>query len=110
MDDLAEMDISDPVPTFSHLVSRIASLYPNLAYLHSTEPRVGTYSTVDGFQTLAPDVGSGNDFIRQLWGERPFLIDGGFKSDTALLNAEKHPWDVVAFGRMFLANVSSFYP
>ncbi|EIM80039.1 FMN-linked oxidoreductase [Stereum hirsutum FP-91666 SS1] len=100
-----QMDIPDPVPTFSHLVSRIGSLHPNLAYIHSTEPRVdGTYGVVDDFQTLAPDVGSGNNFIRELWGERPFLVDGGFKADTALLDAEKHPWDVVAFGRMFLAN------
>lgn len=98
------MAIPDPVPTYTYLVTEIRSRWPNLAWLHSTEPRID--GTTDMFQSLTPDIGSGNDFIRELWGERPFVIDGGFKADTALLSAEKYPWDIIAFGRMFIANVS----
>lgn len=98
------MAIPDPVPTYVHLVSQIRSLYPDLAYLHSTEPRVDGSS--DLFQSPTSDVGSGNNFIRELWGQRPFVNDGGYLADTALLSAEKYPTDIVAFGRMFIANVS----
>lgn len=97
----------DPIPTYTHLITQILSLYPDLAYLHSTEPRIDGIS--DTFQALTPEVGSGNDFMREAWGERPFVIDGGFKADTALLDAENYPWDVVALGRMFIANVSATF-
>lgn len=97
------MTIPDPIPTYTYLVSRVRSLFPDLAYLHSTEPRIDGMS--DEFQPVTPDCGSGNDFIREVWGPRPFLIDGGFTPPTALLCADKYPWDVVAFGRLFLANV-----
>lgn len=95
----------DPVPTYTHLISEIRTLYPNLAYLHSTEPY--TVSPTGISSSLPHDIG--NDFIRELWGPRPFVIDGGFKQDTALSNAEKHAWDVVAFGRFFIANVSDCF-
>lgn len=99
-----DMAVPDPIPTYTHLISRILSKYPDLAYLHSTEPRHD--GTADIFQSLTPDVGSGNNFIRELWGARPFVNDGGYQADTALLCAEKYPWDIIAFGRMFIANVS----
>jgi NADPH2 dehydrogenase len=47
-----------------------------------------------------------NDFARKIWGNRPFFIAGGFKLDTALEIAEKHENEAVAFGRLFIANVS----
>lgn len=96
------MAVPDPIPTYTHLISRILSKYPDLAYLHSTEPRHD--GTADIFQSLTPDVGSGNNFIRELWGARPFVNDGGYQADTALLCAERYPWDIIAFGRMFIAN------
>lgn len=34
------MRMKDPIPTFQYLVSEIAKRYPDLAYLHVTEPRV----------------------------------------------------------------------
>lgn len=37
---LLDMRMKDPMPTFRYLVSEIARRYPNLAYLHVTEPRV----------------------------------------------------------------------
>lgn len=33
------MRMDNPVPTFSHAVSRLAEQYSNLAYLHVVEPR-----------------------------------------------------------------------
>ena len=33
------MRMADPKPTFSYLVSQLAKLHPNLAYIHVVEPR-----------------------------------------------------------------------
>lgn len=103
------MAIPDPVPTYTHLVSQIRTLYPNLAYLHSTEPHATNLDPTDISLSVSSDIGSSNNFIRELWGPRPFVIDGGFKPDTALSYTEKYPWDVVAFGRIFIANVSHYF-
>ena len=32
--------MKDPIPTYSYLVKEIATRFPNLAYIHVTEPRV----------------------------------------------------------------------
>lgn len=34
------MGMEDPIPQYTHLVSTIANRYPDMAYLHVTEPRV----------------------------------------------------------------------
>lgn len=34
------MRMPDPLPTFTYLVSRLASDHPNLAFLHVVEPEV----------------------------------------------------------------------
>ena len=35
-----EIKIDDPIPLYTYLVHQIRELYPDLAYLHVTEPRV----------------------------------------------------------------------
>ena len=34
------MGMSDPIPTFTYLISEIKTRHPNLAYMHVIEPRV----------------------------------------------------------------------
>ena len=45
-----------------------------------------------------------NDFIREIWAPRPLISAGGHTRESALAFAERG--DLVAFGRMFISNVS----
>lgn len=36
----ADMRMADPIPTFTYLITRIAELYPNFAFIHVVEPRI----------------------------------------------------------------------
>lgn len=96
--------MEDPKPTFSHLVSQIRALHPNIAYIHAVEPRE------DGVPIADIPAGVSNDFIRAIWqsggGERDrrFISAGGYTRDLGLEFAD-NKGDLVAYGRAFIANV-----
>ncbi|KAI0071354.1 putative NADPH2 dehydrogenase chain OYE2 [Panus rudis PR-1116 ss-1] len=83
-----EMRMKDPKPTFSYLVSQIATRHPSLAYIHVVEDEVDR---------------NANDFLREIWQRRPFISANGYTRDTAIEVVEKKG-DIVAFARAFLAN------
>ncbi len=93
--------MEDPKPTFAYLVSQIKEKYPNFAYIHLVEPRVNGSSTRESW----PAEWS-NDFIRDIWAPRPLISAGGYSRDLAMEVADKKG-DLVAFGRVFIANVSA---
>ena len=39
--------MTDPKPTFTHLVTELAARHPSLAYLHLVEPRVSGFEDVE---------------------------------------------------------------
>ncbi|KAJ3486693.1 hypothetical protein NLI96_g4051 [Meripilus lineatus] len=92
-----DMRMKDPMPTFRYLVSEIARRYPNLAYLHVTEPRV------TGDHDREAGEGEQNDFIREIWGSRAFVSAGGYNRELAVDTAER-TGNLIAFGRHYLAN------
>jgi NADPH2 dehydrogenase len=94
------MGMKDPRPTFSHLVSEAAKMYPDLAYLHVVEPRISGGADQD------PSEGDSNDFLRDIWGPRPFISSGGYTRQSAIGTADSMG-NLVAFGRLFIANVSA---
>jgi hypothetical protein len=96
---LADMYFADPKPTYAYIVSELRARFPELAYLHVVEPRV------DGTSTVEVKDGYSNDFIRDIWGDRPLISAGGYTRATAIAAAEKG--ELIAFGRPYLANVSS---
>ena len=49
-----------------------------------------------------------NDFIRDIWRPRPIISAGGYTRETALEVAETKG-DLIAFGRLFIGTVSSYY-
>ena len=71
------MRMEDPVPTFSYLVTKLKENHPNLAYIHAVEPRV--YGSID---LDSKDIANGdtNDIFRKIWGDRPFIVAGGFRT------------------------------
>jgi len=81
--------MSDPVPQFTHFASSLAKYHPDLAYLHVLESN-------SPFESI--------DFLRKIWGPRPFISCGGYTPDSAIQRANKSE-DLVAFGRWFASNV-----
>jgi hypothetical protein len=94
------MYFADPKPTYAYIVSELRARFPELAYLHVVEPRA------DGTSTVEVKDGYSNDFIRDIWGDRPLISAGGYTRATAIAAAEEKG-DLIAFGRSYLANVSS---
>ncbi|GAB1522914.1 hypothetical protein RhiTH_006041 [Rhizoctonia solani] len=110
------MRMKNPIPTFAYLVSEIAQRYSDLAYLHFIEPVASGSSGAedesrdrDPVNGMAPanredDVQlTSNDFARVIWQPRPFFSAGGFRPESAFLEAETKDICVV-FGRYFISN------
>ncbi|KAG6827069.1 hypothetical protein H0H92_013322 [Tricholoma furcatifolium] len=96
-----DMGLSNARDQFSHLVTSLVSTHPALAYLHVIEPRV--INSVD----REPDAHESNDFLRDIWGDRPYISAGGHNRNTALLSAERKGrggTELVAFGRLYTSN------
>ncbi|KAJ7481910.1 hypothetical protein FB451DRAFT_1444661 [Mycena latifolia] len=94
-----DMGMPDPLPTFSHVISQLATRHPTLAYIHLVEPRVnGNVAREPG------TVGAheSNDALRALWAPRPLICAGGFARADALAAAESG--SLVAFGRFYISN------
>lgn len=99
-DVLQDMRMTDPIPTFSYLVTRLRDLYPDLAFVHVIEPRVSGSNNVD-----VVSESDSNDFIRDIWRPRPLISAGGYTRATGIKTAEIKG-DLIGYGRSFLANVS----
>jgi hypothetical protein len=95
------MRMQDPKPTFAYFVSQAKERFPNLAYLHAAEPRVGGTDDQD-----SNDVDS-NDFLREIWGDKVFIAAGGYTPQNAAETANTKG-GLIAFGRYYIANVSSY--
>ena len=97
-----DMAMPDPRPTFAYLATALRDKHPRMAYLHVVEPRVSGNA-----DTIAPE-GANNDFLREIWNGdegRVFISAGGHTRETALRTAE-NKGGLVAFGRLYLANMS----
>ena len=94
----------DPRPTFAYLATALRDAHPKLAYLHVVEPRVA------GAADRVVIEGENNDFLRAIWKggeggeERAFIAAGGYTRETALRTADEKG-GLVAFGRLYIANV-----
>ncbi|EKM53294.1 uncharacterized protein PHACADRAFT_98495 [Phanerochaete carnosa HHB-10118-sp] len=91
------MRMADPKPGFSHLVSEIARRWSSLAYIHLVEPRV------DGSDDREVQEGESNDFLREIWGQRPFISAGGYNRELAFKVAETKG-DLIGVGRLFISH------
>lgn len=47
-----------------------------------------------------------NDFLRDIWAPKVYISAGGYDRDDALRQADERGNELVAFGRIFIANVS----
>ncbi|KAG6919055.1 hypothetical protein DXG01_009308 [Tephrocybe rancida] len=92
-----DMGMSDPVPQFSHLVTSLRDAHPSLAYIHVVEPRI------NGNTDREHEAHESNDFLRAIWGERPYISAGGHTAESAVRAAERST-ELVAFGRYYTSN------
>ncbi|KAJ7033762.1 hypothetical protein C8F04DRAFT_1260750 [Mycena alexandri] len=92
------MGMTDPLSTFSYVISQLAARHPGLAYLHLVEPRIDGNATSD--KPLSAH--ESNEPLRSLWAPRALIRAGGFTRDGAIEAAESG--DLVAFGRLYISN------
>ncbi len=93
------MGMPDPIPTFAELVTRIRDSYPDFAYIHVLE---GTSIDITGSgETITRP---STKFLRDIWGDRPYITNAGYERDTAIEVVEKEG-GLVSFGRYFISNV-----
>ncbi|KAK6974337.1 NADH:flavin oxidoreductase/NADH oxidase [Favolaschia claudopus] len=96
------MGMTDPIPTYTHLVSELKRRYPSLAYLHLIEPRINSDTAVD---VSASNAAQSNEPICEIWGpDKPLIRAGGFSRDSAIELTSRSANTLVAFGRHFIAN------
>ncbi|KAJ7595127.1 hypothetical protein C8J56DRAFT_928490 [Mycena floridula] len=99
-----QMLMKDPIPTFSSFVSHIKDKHPNLSYIHVVEPRNDYMDSAVRFDRISvPKEKINNDFIRELWGNRPLISAGSYSRSLAIDAAEKKG-DIIGFSRGFIAN------
>ncbi|EKM53345.1 uncharacterized protein PHACADRAFT_259653, partial [Phanerochaete carnosa HHB-10118-sp] len=91
------MRMADPKPGFSFLVSEIAERWPSFAYIHLIEPRT------EADRDRVVGEGESNDFLREIWGHRPFISAGGYDKESAFEVAETKG-SLIAAGRLFISN------
>lgn len=95
-----DMAMKDPVPQFTHIITRIRDLYPDFSYIHVIEPRVDGVATRDA---VSSHEANQRDFIHDLWAPRPLISVGAFDRKLGLEVSEKKG-HLIAYGRPFLAN------
>lgn len=94
-----KMKASDIEETFSYLVKTIKERFPTLAYIHVVTSRI------NGNVDVVPVIeGESIDFLYNIWTPSPFLVAGGFKSESAKAEAEARLNSIVAMGRHFISN------
>ncbi|KAJ7857540.1 NADH:flavin oxidoreductase/NADH oxidase [Mycena leptocephala] len=93
-----DMQIDDLKPTYGYLITELRNRYPDMAYLHAVEPRADG----DGTSTTMKEYHS-NDFLREIWGDRPFISAGGYTRASGIATAEKKG-DLIAYARPYIAN------
>jgi len=99
------MRMPDLVPTFTEVVTRIRDDHPRFAYIHVLEPTAHHRPSEES----AAENKDSNKFLRDIWGDRPYIANYDFGRDNAIETAEKEG-GLVSFGRHFISNVSKTTP
>ncbi|KAI9432669.1 hypothetical protein H4582DRAFT_2083058 [Lactarius indigo] len=97
---LQGMGMVDPIPTYAALVTRIRDSYPDFAYLHVIEITNIVIASGTGGGTVARP---STKFLRDIWGNRPYIANGSYDRETAIEVVEKEG-GLVSFGRYFISN------
>jgi len=95
----------DPVPTFTEVVTRIRDDHPDFAYVHILEPTTHHRPKEESVTVTEES----NKFLRDIWGDRPYIANYDFGRDSAIETVEKEG-GLISFARHFISNVSEATP
>ncbi|ORX48268.1 FMN-linked oxidoreductase [Hesseltinella vesiculosa] len=96
--DFQDMKDDTPVETWSYITQQLQDKHADLAYIHYVEAREGGHHDVEleNHESLDP--------FRQIW-KGPFITAGGYTDPKkAIKTIEENPNNLLAFGRLFIAN------
>lgn len=96
--------MKDPMPTFAAFVERIRDTHPNFQHIHVIED----WQRTTGTNLNEENDAHSNEPLRKIWGNRAYIAAGGFDGTSAKSTVEKHG-GLIAFGRHFIANVSTMF-
>lgn len=99
------MRMSDPIPTFAEVVTRIRDDHPGFAYIHVLEPTTHHQPSDEKSGGAAGKNEPSNKFLRNIWGDCPYIANYDFGRDSAIEKVEKEG-GLISFGRHFISNVS----
>jgi NADPH2 dehydrogenase len=100
---MTDMRMPDPIPTFAEVVTRIRDNHPHFAYIHVLEP-TAHYSVRAAGETDIAKLENSNKFLRDIWGDRPYIANSGFGRDSATETVEKEG-GLISFAQHFISNV-----
>ena len=103
---MTDMRMPDPIPTFTEVVTRIRDNHPHFAYIHVLEPTAHHRPVGEGDTAKFED---SNKILRDIWGDRPYIANSGFKRDSATETVEKEG-GLISFAQHFISNVSKMTP
>ncbi|KZV76512.1 NADH:flavin oxidoreductase/NADH oxidase [Peniophora sp. CONT] len=90
------MPEEDIVPTYTYLVNALRE--KKIAYLHVIQPRINASEDTE------IGANDSDDFVREIWGDLPYIAAGGFARPTAIARAEAYKNELICFGRLFISN------
>ncbi|KAJ7512703.1 FMN-linked oxidoreductase [Mycena galericulata] len=91
--------VADPKPTYSYLVKELRDQHPDLGYIHVIEARDNSG------RWFGKSRSDSNDFLREIWGDRPYISAGGYSDDRESgFHTAEDKGDLIAYSRAFLAN------
>ena len=90
------MAVTCAFATFSHVVSELSHL--GIAYIHIIEPRIKGNVTIED-----NGKGLGTKFFRSIF-QGSIITAGGYNRNTGEAILQNERADLVAYGRLFLAN------
>ncbi|KAK4047250.1 hypothetical protein OIV83_005554 [Microbotryomycetes sp. JL201] len=96
-----DMKMSEPDlrETFTYLLATIKRDFPDLAYVHLTQPRIA-----GGFDNKEADDGESIDFLLELYRPKRVVLAGGYTPEQAVKDADRFENCLIAFGRHFISN------
>jgi len=95
-----DMSDSDPLHTYSYTIQQLQERNPNLAYIHLIEPLIAGNSTLEDDGHLSK---KSLIHFRHIW-KGVLITAGGYVTTQSLDKIENRETDLMAFGKVFIAN------
>jgi len=95
--------MKEPIPQYTHFITHLKAVHPDLAYLHVIEPEPAHSARQEDEEPES------NDFIRKLWVPKPLITAGGYTRGSAMdqTQSRSNENELIAFGKLYTSNVNT---